>query len=69
MAVWDELTDWYHKWLCGMQNHIRDFAAHLLESLGCVQSISADVSTLTGDSGTKYNLRQLIESLSRLVNN
>eukprot|EP00897_Mesotaenium_endlicherianum_P002487 jgi/Mesen1/2266/ME000154S01436 len=30
-------------------------------------SISSDVSGLTGDPGTRYNLKQLIESLSRLV--
>lgn len=32
-----------------------------------MQSITADVSTLTGDPNTRNNLKQLIESLSRIV--
>lgn len=34
---------------------------------GASQSITADVSTLTGDPNTRNNLKQLIESLSRIV--
>lgn len=32
-----------------------------------LQSISRDVSGVTGDAKTRNNLKQLIESLSRLV--
>ena len=32
-----------------------------------LQRISADVSSLTGDPSTQFNLKQIIESLSRLV--
>lgn len=33
----------------------------------CLQAISGDVSSMTGDPSTRQNLRQLIQSLSRLL--
>ncbi|CAM6011871.1 unnamed protein product [Sphagnum balticum] len=46
---------------------LRDSVSTLSKTLKHVESISADVSGVTGDSRTRHNLRQLIESLSRLV--
>eukprot|EP00249_Psilotum_nudum_P018115 c26644_g2_i3 orf=138-1388(+) len=46
---------------------LRQSVATLTQTLKNIESISKDVSGLTGDPATRYNLRQLIESLSRLV--
>lgn len=46
---------------------LRQSISTLTKTLKHVESISEDVSGLTGDAGTRYNLRQLIESLSRLM--
>jgi hypothetical protein len=42
---------------------ISDASIHLAH----LQSISRDVSGVTGDAKTRTNLKQIIESLSRLV--
>ncbi|XP_024390335.1 protein TRIGALACTOSYLDIACYLGLYCEROL 2, chloroplastic [Physcomitrium patens] len=46
---------------------LRDSVSTLTKTLKHVESISKDVSGVTGDAKTRNNLRQLIESLSRLV--
>jgi ABC-type transporter Mla subunit MlaD len=46
---------------------LRDSVSTLTKTLKYVESISKDVSGVTGDAKTRNNLRQLIESLSRLV--
>lgn len=52
------------------QLHHMDLLMNLLpvaEIVVVLQSISKDVSGVTGDAKTRNNLKQLIESLSRLV--
>ncbi|KAG0590921.1 hypothetical protein M758_1G130700 [Ceratodon purpureus] len=46
---------------------LRDSVSTLTKTLQHVESISRDVSGVTGDAKTRSNLKQLIESLSRLV--
>ncbi|KAG0572631.1 hypothetical protein KC19_VG112100 [Ceratodon purpureus] len=46
---------------------LRDSVSTLTKTLKHVESISKDVSGVTGDAKTRNNLKQLIESLSRLV--
>ncbi|KAH9559109.1 hypothetical protein CY35_06G042000 [Sphagnum magellanicum] len=46
---------------------LQDSVSTLSKALKQVESISADVSSVTGDARTRHNLRQLIETLSRLV--
>ncbi|KAG6551149.1 hypothetical protein Mapa_007384 [Marchantia paleacea] len=46
---------------------LRQSVTTLTKTLSHIENISQDVSGLTGDAGTRKNLRQLIESLSRLV--
>ena len=46
---------------------LRESVATLTDTLKHVEAISNDVSSMTGDSATKQNLRHLIQSLSRLV--
>lgn len=47
---------------------IRDSIATLTETLRHVEGISGDVGKITGDDGTQYNLKQLVEALSRMLN-
>ncbi|CAM6047849.1 unnamed protein product [Sphagnum compactum] len=49
------------------RHHLQDSVSTLSKALKQVESISADVSSVTGDARTRHNLRQLIETLSRLV--
>eukprot|EP00899_Mesostigma_viride_P004786 jgi/Mesvir1/14308/Mv09729-RA.1 len=46
---------------------LRESVATLTKTLKHIESISKDVSGLTGDPNTRNNLRQLIQSLSRMV--
>jgi len=46
---------------------LQDSVSTLSKALKQVESISADVSSVTGDARTRHNLQQLIETLSRLV--
>ncbi|KAL2620465.1 hypothetical protein R1flu_000670 [Riccia fluitans] len=46
---------------------LRQSVTTLTKTLSHIENISQDVSGLTGDVGTRKHLRQLIESLSRLV--
>lgn len=46
---------------------LRQSVATLTSTLKHLEVISGGVSVVTGDSGTQYNLKNLIESLSRLV--
>lgn len=46
---------------------LRQSVSTLTKTLKHVEAISADISGLTGDPGTRNNLKQIIESLSRLV--
>ncbi|XP_002964383.2 protein TRIGALACTOSYLDIACYLGLYCEROL 2, chloroplastic [Selaginella moellendorffii] len=46
---------------------LRQSVSTLTKTLKHIESISEDISGLTGDAGTRYNLKQLIQSLSRLV--
>jgi len=46
---------------------LRDSVSTLTKTLQHAESISRDVSGVTGDAKTRSNLKQLIESLSRLV--
>ncbi|CAM6075811.1 unnamed protein product [Sphagnum tenellum] len=46
---------------------LQDSVSTVSKALKEVESISADVSSVTGDARTRHNLRQLIETLSRLV--
>ena len=47
----------------------RQSVGTLTKTLAHVEAISKDLSVITGDARTQSNLRQLIESLSRLVDN
>ena len=46
---------------------LRQSVGTLTKTLQHVEAVSGDVASLTGDSATRQNLRQLIQSLSRLV--
>lgn len=46
---------------------LRQSVSTLTKTLKNIESISQDVSGLTGDASTRYNLKHLIESLSRLM--
>ncbi|CAI7860474.1 unnamed protein product [Closterium sp. NIES-53] len=46
---------------------LRQSVSTLTKTLKHVEGISADISSLTGDPSTRDHLRQIIESLSRLV--
>ena len=46
---------------------IRDSIATLTATLQHVEKVSGDVSSITGDSHTKDDIRSLIQSMSRLV--
>eukprot|EP01018_Ginkgo_biloba_P033289 Gb_27077 [translate_table: standard] len=46
---------------------LRQSVSTLIVTLKNIESISGDISGLTGDAATRHNLKQLIESLSRLV--
>ena len=46
---------------------LRDSVATLTRTLEHIEGISGDVGGLTGDSKTKHNVKQLVESLSRIV--
>ncbi|CAM6122397.1 unnamed protein product [Calypogeia fissa] len=46
---------------------LRQSVVTLTKTLNHIECISHDVSGLTGDANTKKNLRQLIQSLSRLI--
>ncbi|KAL3681410.1 hypothetical protein R1sor_024366 [Riccia sorocarpa] len=46
---------------------LRQSVTTLTKTLSHIENISQDVSGVTGDAGTRKHLRQLIESLSRLV--
>ncbi|GLJ21603.1 hypothetical protein SUGI_0401350 [Cryptomeria japonica] len=46
---------------------LRHLVSTLLTTLKNIESISGDISGLTGDAATRYNLKQLIDSLSKLI--
>lgn len=46
---------------------LRQSVTTLTKTLKNVESISGDVSGITGDSATRHNLKHLVESLSRLL--
>lgn len=46
---------------------LRQSVSTLTKTLKHIEGISGDVSSLTGDSSTRNSLRQLIQSLSRLL--
>ena len=46
---------------------LRQSVATLTKTLQHVEAISGDVGSVTGDSATRQNLKQLITSLSRLL--
>ena len=46
---------------------IRDSVRTLYKTLQHIESVSRDVSSLTGDVDTQHNLRMLIQSLSRMI--
>ena len=46
---------------------LRQSVGTLTKTLQHVEAVSGDVASLTGDPATRQNLRQLIQSLSRLV--
>lgn len=48
---------------------LRQSVGTLTKMLQHVEAVSADVASVTGDPGTRQHLRQLIQSLSRLVDN
>ena len=46
---------------------LRQSVGTLTKTLQHVEAISGDVGSMTGDPSTRQNLRQLIQSLSRLL--
>ncbi|KAI5074569.1 hypothetical protein GOP47_0010530 [Adiantum capillus-veneris] len=48
---------------------LRQSVMTLTKTLKNVESISGDVSGITGDAATRHNLKHLVESLSRLLAN
>lgn len=46
---------------------LRHLVSTLLTTLKNIESISGDISGVTGDAATRHNLKQLIDSLSRLI--
>ena len=48
---------------------LRSSVATLTHTLQHVEAVSGDVASVTGDPSTRQNLRQLIQALSRLVDN
>ena len=47
--------------------HIRESIYTLTETLKNVEKLTGDVSSITGDPNTKHDIRNLIQSMSRLV--
>lgn len=46
---------------------LRESVSTLIMTLKNIESISGDISGVTGDAATRHNLKQLIDSLSRLL--
>ncbi|GBG77706.1 hypothetical protein CBR_g24153 [Chara braunii] len=46
---------------------LKESVSTLTRTLKHIESISGDVSSLTGDPATRYNIKQIVQSLSRLV--
>ena len=46
---------------------LRESVSTLVNTLKNIESISGSVSGLTGDSATQANIKQLIQSLSRII--
>jgi len=46
---------------------LQESVSTLIMTLKNIESISGDISGVTGDAATRHNLKQLIESLSRLL--
>ena len=46
---------------------LRDSVATLTKTLEHIESISGDVGGVTGDNKTRHNIKQLVESLSRII--